>query len=113
MNEKRIKAKGGVSNFIAWIFISLQVLLMLGGIYNNVSPPDEMASNFKSVSFHSVQAILQSVIYLLLMNIPAIGALFLSFIVLLYHKNKKGEITLIVAIFAILAQIFLEIWFGG
>ena len=99
MSEKQKMAKGSVSHFIAWVFIVLQIMLILGGLYAGRSPHQG-----EDVSFHNVPAIVQSVMFLLSMNILVIGALVLSLIVWLWHKNKKGKVTTIAAAIVIIVN---------
>ena len=100
MNGKPKKiAKGTVSNSIAWIFIVLQVLLMLGGLYAGRSPHEG-----ENISFHNTPAVVQSVMFLFGMNVLGIGALVLSLIVWLYHANKKGKATTITSAVVIIVN---------
>lgn len=97
MNKKqktvrRKHPKGTASICIAVVFITLQIMLMIGGLY--VGPSEHQGAN---VSFHNPAAIVQSVVFLLFTNILGIGALVLSLIVWLYHKNVNGKVTTIIA----------------
>lgn len=95
--ETKKITKSRVSNFIAWIFIVLQVLLMLGGLYVGHSQ-----SEGENVSFHSAPAVVQSIVFLFGMNILGIGALVLSLIVWLRHGNKQGRVATITSVVVIL-----------
>ncbi|MHC4132545.1 MAG: hypothetical protein ACYSSP_10875 [Planctomycetota bacterium] len=95
--------KGSVSNFIAWIFIVLQILLIMGGLYAGAHYP----SQGQIISFKSVWAIYGSVIVILCFNILGVGALILSLIVWLNHKNLRGKTTTIVSAIVIIVNTLL------
>jgi len=99
MTEEQKKIKGTASNIIAWIFITLQIMLIIGGSYGTNSQ-----YRGTNVSFHNAPAIVQSVGYLFGVNLLGIGALFLSLIVWLQHKNLKGKTTTIVAAIIIIVN---------
>lgn len=95
-------AKGSLSNYIAWVFITLQIMLTVGGLVGGLlfpislprAPPGYVYVN---VSFHNLPAAVGSVVFLFCGNILGIGALILSLIVWLRHNNQKGKTTAIVA----------------
>jgi len=95
MNREHKKSKGRVSNSIAWVFIVLQTMLIWGGLYAG-GHQEQIAF------FNNLEATVQSVVYITVINILGIGALILSLIVWLYHKNKKGKVTTFAAIIAII-----------
>lgn len=100
MNDKAIrKPKGTVSTCIAWVFMILQILLIVGALFAGLSP-----TQGPDVSFHDTPAIVQSVVYLFCGNILGIGALTLSLIVWLRHNNLNGKITAIAAIIVIIVN---------
>ena len=91
--------KGRVSIYIAVALITLQSLLILGGLYTSPSP--HQGAN---VSFHNAPAIIQSLTFLFGVNILGIGALILSLIAWKYHKNLGRKVTAIIAIVAIIVN---------
>ena len=102
--EQENKAKGNVSNCIAWVFITLQIMLIVGGLFARSSP-----NQGANVSFRNGWEMFQSVIYIFGINILGIGALVLSLIVWLHHKNLKGKITTIVATIVIIVNTLVPI----
>ncbi len=99
MVGKQDTAKGKVSNVIAWVFITLQIMLIIGGLYGGNSQ-----NQGANVSFYNLPAIVQSVTFLFCYNIIGIGALVLSLIVWLYHANKKGKATTITSAVVIIVN---------
>ena len=100
MNNKLTKkTKGTVSNCVAWVFIILQIILIVGGLYGGSSQ-----NQGTLVSFHDAPAIVQSVMYLFCGNILGIGALVLSLTVWFRHKNLNGKVTTIAAIVVIIVN---------
>ena len=95
MNGEHKISKGGVSNFIAWVFIVLQVMMTLGGLYAG-------GSRERIAFFNNSAATVQSVVFVTGLNILGIGALILSLIVWRYHKNKKGKVTTFAAVVVII-----------
>jgi len=91
--------KGTISVRIAQVFIALQSMLILGGLYAGPSP--HQGAN---VSFHNVPAIIQSLTFIFGVNILGIGALILSLIAWKYHKNLGGKVTAIIAIVVIIVN---------
>ncbi len=103
---KQDTGKGRISTLIAVLLIVLQIILMLGGLYGGKSQVQ-----VTYVSFHDVPAIIQSVTFLFGFNIIGIGALALSLIVWLYHKDKAGKVTTIIACLVIIANSLIAIWY--
>jgi len=101
---KRKHEKGTASICIAVAFITLQIMLTMGGLYAGRSPHQGV-----NVSFHNVPAIVQSVVFLFGTNILGIGALILSLIAWKYHKNIGGKVTVIIAIVVIIINTLLDI----
>jgi len=99
MNRESKTSKGGVSNFIAWIFIVLQMMMTLGGLYAG-------GSREKILFFNDSVGTVQSVVFITGDNILGIGALILSLIVWRYHKNKKGKVTTFASIAIIILNTF-------
>jgi len=91
--------KGSVSNFIAWVFITLQIMLIIGGLYAGSSQ-----NQGANISFRNGWAIFESLVYIFCVNILGIGALVLSLIVWLQHKNLKGKTTTIAAAIVIIVN---------
>jgi len=85
--------KGTISVCIAGVFVTLQSVLILGGLYAGPSP-----GRGTTVAFHNMPAIVQSVVFLFFANILGIGALTLSLIAWKYHGNTKGKSTATIAI---------------
>jgi hypothetical protein len=94
--------KGTASICIAVVLIVLQVLLMIGGLYAGRSPHES-----ENVSFHNAKAMVQSIVFLIGINILGIGALILSLIVWMYHKNLRGKVTAIISIIVIMINTLL------
>lgn len=99
MNGEHKTSKGGVSNFIAWVFIVLQMMMTFGGLYAG-------GSRERIAFFNNPAATVQSVVFVTGLNILGIGALILSLIVWRYHKNEKGKVTTFVAIAIIILNTF-------
>jgi hypothetical protein len=97
--SKISKLKGRVSTTIALIFITLQMLFIIGGLYVG---GDRQPIAF----FNNLKASVQSLIEVTGVNLLGIGALILSLIVWRYHKNEIGKITAIVAIVVIILNTF-------
>ena len=93
-NKKRIPEKSRASNIIAWIFIVLQAMLILGGLYAG-------GSREPIAFFYNLEATIQSVTMITVGNILGIGALILGLIVWRYHNNPIGKVTTFVAIIII------------
>jgi len=100
---KQKKPKGTLSIYIAGVFLVLQLMLILGGLYVERSP--HQGSN---ISFDNGQAIVQSMVYIFFINILGIGALLLSMIVWLRHKNKGGKIIFIISSIVIIINTILS-----
>lgn len=98
--------KGRASICIAVALITLQILLILGGLY--AGPTPHRGTNF---SFHNMPAIVQSVTFLFGVNILAIGALILSLLAWKYHKNTGGKVTAIIAVVVIIVNTLLAIFY--
>lgn len=96
------KTKGVLSIYIAGVLLFLQTMLILGGLYVERSTHQD-----SNISFNNGPAILQSIVYIFFTNILGIGALLLSLIVWLCHKNKGGKITLIISSIVIIINTIL------
>jgi len=104
-NEKPVRrTKGRASFCIAVALLTLQILLILGGLYAGPTP-----HRGPNVSFNNMPAIIQSVTFLLGVNILAIVALILSLIAWKYHKDIGGKSTSIIAIVIIIFNSLLAI----
>jgi len=65
---RKSKASGGrISNFIAWAFIVLQIMMILGGLYAG-------GSQERIAFFSNFKASVQSLVFITLLNMPGIGA---------------------------------------
>ncbi len=98
MSETKI-VKGGISNTIAWIFIAIQIMFIIGSLRTG---GDKQPMAF----FNNLKATLQSLLEVIGINLLGIGALVLSLIVWRYHKNNKGKLTAVVAIAVIILNTF-------
>lgn len=98
--------KGRASTLIAVLLIVLQIIFILGGLYGGRSQLQG-----KNVSFHDLKSTVQSIIFLSGTNIIGIGALALSLIVWLYHKDKAGKVTTIIACIVILVNSLIAVWY--
>ena len=86
--------KGTASNIIAWMFIIFQIMLLIVLLLTT--------STKIKIEFHRV-----SLEYLIFVNLFGIGALILSLIVWLQHKNLKGKTTTIASVILIIVSILL------
>lgn len=119
-NQKNeISRKGAISNGIAWVFIVLQSLIIIGGLYADRDTLGLLRIIGQSVrSVHKVLLVLAQfkpeamaylISFILAINLLGIGALVLSSIVWFKYKNKNGKITMIFATVVITVNSLLSI----
>ncbi len=108
INKGEIYSKGKISNVIAWIFIALESLLILGNTYPIIKEQHGILQIFGRGLYALLQTLVSfnietfgNIVFLIVTNILGIGAVILSLIVLFKHKNQCAKKTIVAAIIVI------------